>query len=156
MTKSIIFPVNNKGGVGKTSILTDLSSTLAQRHSVGIIDTDHQASLAGTLCDEDLSCRELPYYEELRVRDIILMKSTNFNFNNGLARMGLDVNETKAKLGVFPLGLLYDSPEKKDKLETIINQEMVDVSFLAIDLPPISHPSLVLDYTIMPIVEMLQ
>lgn len=157
MTKNIIFPINNKGGVGKTSILTDLSSTLAQRHPVGIIDTDHQASLAGTLLNnENLSSRELSYYDNMGVYDLTLMGKASFNFNNNLSSMGLYVDETKAKLAVFPLGLLHDLPEKKNKLETIINQEMKEASFLSVDLPPIPHPSMILDYTIMPIVEILQ
>ncbi len=157
MTKNIIFPVNNKGGVGKTSILTDLSSALAQRHSVGIIDTDHQASLAGTLLGHgDLFCRELSYYDNMPVRDVTLMKSARFNFDNGLSSMGLEVEETKAKLGIFPIGILYESPDGRDKLEVMVNQEMKDVSFLAVDLPPIPHPSLILDHTIMPLVELLQ
>jgi len=154
MTKTIIFPVNNKGGVGKTSILTDLSAALAQRHSVGIIDTDHQASLAGTLLGhKDLSCLDLADYERLKVENVTLNDGATLNFNNGLSYMGLEIEPTKAKLAVFPVGTLYKHPEKRAKLEGIVHGDMRDTTFLMVDLPPIPHPDLILDYTIKPLID---
>lgn len=151
--KTIVFPVNNKGGVGKTSILTDLSSAIAQRHRVGILDTDHQASLAGTLLgNKDLSCRDLPYYDQFGVSEVTLMPGTSLNFNNGLSWMGLDIMPTRARVAVFPVGVLYDHPEKRKKLEQIIGA-MSETDILMVDLPPLPHPGMVLDYTVKPLIE---
>jgi len=154
MTKNIVIPINNKGGVGKTSILADLSAALAQRFKVGIIDFDDQASLVGTLTGEDLACRSLDE-SDLKVRHSILTPSTRFMFQDNFGRLIIDVNETTAKLVAFPPGMLYDHPEKRQRLEEIVCREMAEETFLMIDLPPIPHPGMILDYTIMPIVESL-
>lgn len=153
-TRNIIFPVNNKGGVGKTSVLTDLCAALAQRHRVGIIDFDDQASLAGTLLKRDVACRRLDEYG-LNVGDVVLTPPTQFVFSRPLERLTLDVAATRAKVTVFPTGLLYDHPERKARLDEIVGREMADASFIAVDLPPIPHPGMVLDYTVTPMIHAL-
>ncbi|GEM_PF-6740041 len=152
MGHNLIFPVNNKGGVGKTSVLADLSAALAQRHTVGIIDFDDQASLVGTFTGEDVACKPLDE-STLEVRTVQLVPSTHFIFSNPLQRLTLDVQPTRAQMTVFPAGLLYDHPERKDRLEDILRREMADVTFFALDLPPIPHPGMILDYTLLPVIE---
>lgn len=154
MTRNIIFPVNNKGGVGKTSVLTDLCAALAQRHGVGIVDFDDQASLAGTLLKRDVACRRLDEYD-LDVVDAVLTPPTQFVFSEPLRRLTLDVAAARAKVTVFPAGLLYDHPERKTRLDEIVSQEMGEASFIAVDLPPIPHPGMVLDYTVTPMIKSL-
>jgi len=156
MTKNIVFPVNNKGGVGKTSILTDLCATLAQRHSVGIIDTDHQASLAATLLDNpDIACRELDTYDCSRVLDVTMLPEVKFSVGSVLSSTQLIVSPTVAKVGVFPAGYLYEYPKSTELLERILLQDMADAEFIAVDLPPIPYPSLLLDYTIKPMIDII-
>jgi hypothetical protein len=152
MTRNILFPINNKGGVGKTSILTDVVTALAQRHTVGIIDFDDQASLAGTLQSKDLACRPLEECS-LDVSNIMLTPATRFGFSDSLGSLAIDVEAIKAQLSVFPAGMLYDFPEKQKRLERIVNTEMGATSFFALDLPPIPHPGMILDYTLLPIIK---
>lgn len=172
MTLNLIFPVNNKGGVGKTSILADLCAALAQRYSLGILDFDDQASLATTLIgkpkdefDEyeeeereeeearpDFVCRDLADYD-LTVHDVELNPKREFVYSDILSRLTIAVAPTRAKVCVFPAGMVYDHPEKKQALEEIVNKGMKQPTFVAVDLPPIPHPGMIFDYTINPLID---
>ena len=173
MTLNLIFPMNNKGGVGKTSILTDLCSALAQRHRVGILDFDDQASLASTLLgirkpdeydeieeDEmqgeedklDFVCRDLEDYD-LAVHNVVLNPAREFAYSDILSRLDIRVAPTRAHVCVFPAGITYEHPEKRTELETIVRERMKMPTFVAADLPPIPHPGMILDYTIQPLVD---
>ncbi|MBS3128323.1 AAA family ATPase [Candidatus Woesearchaeota archaeon] len=148
MTKNIIFPLNNKGGVGKTSVLVDLVSALAQRHNVGVIDFDDQASLGGTLLG---NVRPTDGYD-FAVSDVILTPATQFAFLDQFHRLGIDVEPSQAHVAVFPPGTLYDHPEKRNQLEQILTTMLDDV-FFAVDLPPVPHPSMIFDYTLAPVID---
>ncbi len=169
MTLNLIFPVNNKGGVGKTSVLTDLCSALAQRYSLGILDFDDQASLAGTLLRKkkegfhednpeaydrvhEFVCRDLEAYD-LAVHDVELNPAREFTYSDILSRLSIRVAPTRAKVCVFPAGMTYEHPEKKEKLEQIVREEMQKPTFVAADLPPIPHPGMIFDYTIQPLAD---
>lgn len=152
MVTNIIFPVNNKGGVGKTSVLADLCSALAQRYSVGIVDFDDQASLARTLQGVDIACRDIEG-NDISVADIELAPATTFAFSDPLKRIQLDVAATHARMAVIPPGLAYEFPERKTDLEAVIREQMGDAAFVAVDLPPIPHPGMIFDYTILPLMK---
>ncbi|MDO8643254.1 MAG: AAA family ATPase [Candidatus Woesearchaeota archaeon] len=152
MVKNIIFPVNNKGGVGKTSVLADLCSALAQRYSVGIVDFDDQASLARTLQGTDNACRDIGE-QDIVVADVELAPATTFGFSDALKRVQLDVAATHARMAVIPPGLTYEFPERKADLEAVVREEMHDAAFIAVDLPPIPHPGMIFDYTILPLMK---
>lgn len=172
MTLNLVFPVNNKGGVGKTSVLADLGSALAQRYSLGVLDFDDQASLAGTLLrvrkseahiqefgeeEEDGSrpdfvCKDLEAYD-LAVHDVELNPARDFTYSDILSRLTIRVAPTRAKVCVFPAGMIYEDSEKKEKLEAIVKQGMKRPTFVAADLPPIPHPGMIFDYTIQPLID---
>jgi chromosome partitioning protein len=157
MKKAIVFPVNNKGGVGKTSLLVDLAASIAQRNSVGLIDTDHQASMAGTfLGHKELTCLSLDDYLAVEPCEVTLLPEVSLGFLSAIASMRLDIQATKAKLGVFPVGILYERPRRRARLERILNRDFSDREVIMVDLPPIPHPAMVLDYSIMPIVNILR
>ena len=54
----IISVNNNKGGIGKTSLVTNLAGVLSQKHKVLIVDTDGQGNVAMTF---GISPDELEY-----------------------------------------------------------------------------------------------
>ena len=153
MTKAIVFPVNNKGGVGKTSVLSDLVTVLSRTHETGVIDFDHQASLAMTLTqDSSIGNRELDYYADTRTREIILQEGTSFNFSDAMRTLTIGIEPSKTRVSVFPVGMLYHYPSAVRKLESILNEDFRDVDIIGVDLPPIPDPALVLDYSLKPVI----
>tara|TARA_Y100000310_G_scaffold329260_1_gene398752 strand:+ start:1490 stop:2995 length:1506 start_codon:yes stop_codon:yes gene_type:complete len=153
--RTVIFPVNNKGGVGKTSVLVDLVAMLGQRHRVGAIDVDRQANFAGTLMDtEELAWLPLDDYDPYEVRDVSLTDEREFIFVDSYGKLTIDVQPTRADVVAFPIGTLYERPDKIGSLDRILNGDMADDAFIVVDLPPIPHPGTILKETLVPILEL--
>ena len=132
--KSIIFPVNNKGGVGKTSLLVDLMSILSLDYKVGFLDMDGQGTLYGTLTgDYSHTNAETSDYVGLDTKVVELFTGTEFKFAHGSKRLKIKVNPAQAPVALFPLGLLYDKPATREKLESIVQRDMANVGMVAVD-----------------------
>ncbi|MBR9691771.1 ParA family protein [Candidatus Woesearchaeota archaeon] len=154
MAKAIIFPVNNKGGVGKTSILTDIIAALSRGYATGVIDFDLQASMAGTLIrDLSIGNRRLEFYDELEVQKVLLQEGTTLVFSDPMRRLRLEVQPSETNLAVFPVGMLYNNPDCRKKLEGIIQDDFGSVDVIGMDLPPVPDPALIFDYSLKPVVE---
>ncbi len=157
MKKSLIFPVNNKGGVGKTSLLVDLMTVLSINYNIGIIDTDHQATMFGTITNKDsFGNQNKDFYEDLETRIVELHPGADFGFAKGSKRMKIKIQPAFAPTAVFPVGMIYENPKTKTKLQNIVTQDMKNVDIIGVDLPPIPHPGLILDHSIMPIIEAMK
>ncbi len=155
MVKNIIFPINNKGGVGKTSILTDLVAMLAQRYRVGVVDMDAQGSLEGTLFGgQSPEPRGSGEYDS-NALDAIIMPKAEFTIKDPLKEIRFKVGEARVKVGRFPVGVLYHDAGKKQDLSSLVNGSMGQPDFIAVDLPPIPDAGLILDHSIKPLIEVL-
>jgi len=154
MTKTLIFPVNNKGGVGKTSILTDLISVLSKNYNTGVIDFDRQGTLMGTLMkDHSVGSKPLEFYDSFETKDVVLQEAVTFDFADAMRTLKFNVNPSKTKASIFPVGMIYNDSSRKEKLEQIVN-DFGDVDIIGVDLPPIPDANLILDYSIKPLVEL--
>lgn len=152
--KSIIFPINNKGGVGKTSLLVDLMTMLSLNYKVGLIDTDPQATFYSTITGDDSKGSEnSDFYLDLETITAELHASAEFKFAQGSKRMKITVNPSYAKASIFPIGMIKDFPESIEILDCIVKEDMREVGMIGVDLPPVSHPKTCLEQTLMPIIE---
>src|SRR3989338_1171659 len=156
MGKSLIFPINNKGGVGKTSLLIDLMTMLSTNYGVGLIDTDHQATLFGAATgDYSQGNHDMEFYEDLETKVVELRQGKEFRFAEGSKRMYVGLQPAIAPVALFPVGMMYENPSSREKLENIVTKDMARADVLGVDLPPIPHAGLILDHSITPIARAL-
>jgi cellulose biosynthesis protein BcsQ len=158
MSKSLIFPINNKGGIGKTSLLIDLIHTLSLNYKTGIIDSDTQSTMFGTMTgDYSHSGKSSEHYMNLETRTVEIHNGLSFRASKGMKKLRIEVPSHKVKAASFPVGVLYDDFDNgKEKLDRIIKEDMRGIDVLGVDLPPIPHPGLILDHTIIPIIDSLE
>jgi len=153
MTKALIFPANNKGGVGKTTVLAELVANLAQSQSVGVIDFDMQSALAGTLLgDFSIGMQPYEFYDGLQPQDVVIRNGTELTFVETRKTYRVRVKPAIASVTSFPVGMMYRNPDRKEKLEQII-EAFKDKEVLAIDFPPFPDPAMILDHSILPMLE---
>ncbi len=151
MKKSIIFPANNKGGVGKTSLLIDLARMLSADYRVALIDTDGQGTFYETLTRKSTG----GFYSGLETSVANIHHGANFRFSQGARKLKVKIKPAHAPAAIIPVGMLYESPERKAELEEIIRGTMADSGIILMDLPPIPHAALILDYSLKPLLETL-
>ncbi|MEK6984291.1 MAG: ParA family protein [Nanoarchaeota archaeon] len=157
MTTAILFPVNNKGGVGKTSVLTDLIAMLSRSYNTGVIDFDRQGSLAGTLLDDQsIGSQPLESYDNFQTRKVTLQERTSFNFADAMRKLTVDIEPSETKVSIFPVGMLYRNPNRRERLERIVKMDFGGVDIIGVDLPPLSDAAVVLDYSLKPLVETMK
>lgn len=155
--KSLVFPVNNKGGVGKTSLSVDLVTILSVDYNVGVIDMDNQGTLYGTFTgDYTLGNQDTSAYSALETRIVELHGGARFNFAQGSKRMKIRVHPGIAPVALFPVGMIEDYPESVRHLHSIVNRDMSLADIILVDLPPVPHPKTILKQTLMPAIEALE
>lgn len=126
----IISVNNNKGGIGKTSLVTNLAGVLAQKHKVLIVDTDGQGNVAMTF---GISPDELEYSLYDVLMEGVAPKRAILSIE------GIDILPSNSDMDFFDMNVLtnmdkYPNPFYilRDKL-----QDLADLyDYVLIDSPP--------------------
>jgi hypothetical protein len=150
MERTIIFPVNNKGGVGKTSFAVDLMTIVSRSYDTATVDFDHQG-MAGTLLnDHSVGSRPLGHYDSLPSREVLLQEGTSFNFSDSMRTLSIEILPSVTQLAIFPTGMIYNNPARTVKLEELV-ASFPNAEVIGADLPPVVDPGMIFDHTIGPL-----
>ena len=139
MVTSCIFPINEKGGTGKTTISTDILCELAKYFNVLGLDTDHQGAMYKTLTgiSRTLPDDEKGFYNEFMASPVerVLIKPGMWEPSYYNHRYYVDFPKS-ADLSYFPVEL-YQEEEYAEGFKEIIEGLVKDkhYDFVIADLP---------------------
>ncbi len=123
--------VNNKGGVGKTSLCTNLAAVLSDRKKKTLlIDVDGQ-------CNCSLAFGMMPYQHERSIHDVLLGKAT---IDEAIVKLTkyLSLLPSSTEMNWFEFDILTERNFKNpfNLLKPLIDEIKNDYDYIIIDTPP--------------------
>lgn len=149
MSQSFFFGLNNKGGVGKTSVMVDLAIHLARYGPTLFVDADLQQTGYHVLTGQEQGWCDISYYPSTRPVAISPLEANLFVEGNNNRTYLIEVDKTT--IDVWGLPVRSWNCEKDETIKAALQSGTY--KYVIIDLPPLISPELVLEATLLPCVE---